>query len=244
MQLSIPKIPEPLIIWEKVEILTSSDANAGLYMARIEDILENGLIITQPEFIKGEILLRDKSDIILHITKADAIYCFHATIKKIKNNGRVQYHLSKPIFVQRMQRREFARVVYSTPVEYTLFNEQYSSKQKWYRSYSWDISGNGILIEAKDFVKPGSLVLLKIQLFEELNINLPVLGRSSRTILDNNTRLSGIGFIVSSEIFGYKKNYPINKVPNLAENFSLSAQEKLVAFVFNQQIEQRKKGLL
>lgn len=244
MQLSIPKIPEPLIIWEKVEILTSSDANAGLYMARIEDILEDGLIITQPELIKGDILLRDNCDVILHITKTDAIYSFHATIQKLKKNGRVQYYLSKPIYVQRIQRREFARVVYSTPVEYTLFNEQYSSKQKWYRSYSWDISGNGILIEAKDFVKPGSLVLLNIQLFEDIDINLPVLGRSCRIILDNNTRLSGIGFIISSEIFGYEKKYPIHKVHNLAENFSLSAQEKLVAFVFNQQIEQRKKGLL
>ena len=244
MQLSIPKIPEPLIVWEKVEILTSSDANAGLYMARIEDILEDGLIITQPELVKGEVLLRDNCDVILHITKTDAIYCFHATIQKLKKNERVQYHLSKPIFIQRIQRREFARVVYSTPVEYTLFNEQYNSKQKWYRSYSWDISGNGILIEAKDFVKPGSLVLLNIQLFEDLDINLPVLGKSCRIFSDNNTRLSGIGFIVSSEISSYKKKYPINKVPNLAENFSLSAQEKLVAFVFNQQIEQRKKGLL
>ena len=74
----------------------------------------------------------------------------------------------------------FRSVVYSTPVEYTLFNEQFDSKQKWYQSYSWDISGNGILIEAKDFVKQNSLLLLRIKLLEDLEINLPVLGRVHR----------------------------------------------------------------
>lgn len=244
MQLAIPKIPEPLIVWEKVEILTSSDTNAGLYVARIEDFVEDGLIITQPELIKGEVLLRDNCEIILHITKTDAVYRFQSVIHKQNKNGREQYFLTKPIFIKRIQRREFARVVYSTPVEYTLFNEQYEVNQKWYRSYSWDISGNGILIETKDFVKQESLLLLRIQLFDELNINLPVLGRSHRVLMYNNTRLSGIGLILSSEIFGFKKKYPIHKVDKLVENFDTSSQEKLIAFVFNQQIEQRKKGLL
>ncbi len=244
MQLSIPKIPEPLIIWEKIELFTSLDPNAGLYVARIEDFVDDGMIITQPELIKGDILLRDNCEIILDITKTDAIYRFHSVIQKQNNNGRPKYFLSKPSFIKRIQRRDFARVVYSTSVEYTLFNEQYNNKQKWYKSYSWDISGNGILIETKDFVKQNSLVLLKIKLFEELGINLPVLGRTHRVLLDNNIRLSGIGIITSSEMQGFEKKYPLNKVEKLVYNFDNIAQEKLIKFIFNEQIDQRKKGLL
>jgi len=244
MQLSIPKIPEPLIVWEKIDIYTSIEPHAGMYSARIEDFVEEGLLITQPELISGETLLRDNCEIILHITKTDAIYQFSSVIHKQKNNGQDKYYLSQPVFLSRIQRREFARVVYSTPVEYTMFNESYSKKQEWYRSYSWDISGSGILLETKDFVKQDSILLLKIELFEELGINLPVLARSHRTLLDNQTRLSGVALISSSEIKNYQTKYPFQQVDGLLENFNAQAQEKLVSFVFNQQIEQRKKGLL
>ena len=241
MQLSIPKISERLIIWEKLEIFTSADKNAGMYVARIEDFIDDGIIITQPELIKGAQLLRDNCDIIMHVTKTDAIYCFHALIQKQMNNGREQYILSNLTFVDRIQRREFARVKYSTAIEYTLFDEQYSNKQKWHRSYSWDISGNGILIETKEFVKQESLILLRIQLFEELDIGIPILGRTHRTLLDNHTRLSGVAFISKTDILGFKMNYPIDLVHNLEKNFDSIAQEKIVTFVFNQQIKQRKK---
>ncbi len=244
MQISIPKIPEPLLIWEKLEILTAQDTNAGLYLARIEDFVDNGLVVTQPELIKGDILLRDNCEVTLQITKSDAIYQFQSTIQKRNVNGRWQYFLSEPKFLKRIQRRNFSRLIYSTAVEYTPFNAIYKSNQEWSRSFSWDISGNGILIETKDFVKQNSFLLMKIQLFDELNIKVPVLGRVHRVILDNHTRLSGIEIIGSSEVMAFENNFPIKKVSNLTKNFNTQDQEKLISFIFNEQIKQRKKGML
>ncbi len=244
MQLSIPKIPEPLIVWEKIEILTSDDINAGVYTARIEDFVEDGMEITKPEILKGEVLLRDNCNVIISVTKSDAIYHFRSTIHKKNVDGIERYVLSHPVFVRRIQRREFARVVYSTPVEYTLFHKMYKENQEWHRSYSWDISGSGLLLETKDFVKQDSILLMKIQLFEELDICLPVLGQSHRTLLDNQTRLSGVALIPTHEISGYENNLPIGMIKGLSNSFSTTDQEKLISFVFNQQIEQRKKGLL
>lgn len=244
MQLSIPKIPEPLVIWEKIEILTSLDDTAGLYVARIEDFENEGLLITQPEFIKGETLLRDKCPVILRVTKSDAVYHFESTIQKKDIDGFQKFFLSNPVFKQRIQRREFARLVYSTPLEYTVYDEKYKNNQQWYKSYSWDISGNGILFEVKDFVKQHTALLLKIDLFNELDIQVPILGLSQRILLDNKTRLCGLSFVTSDQFQGFEKKHGTHHIKNLEHNFDLQAQEKLVSFVFQQQLSQRKKGLL
>ena len=88
------------------------------------------------------------------------------------------------------------------------------------------------------------ILLLKIKLFDELEITLPVLGKSYRIVLDNNIRLSGVGFVTSSEIYRLGKKYPVKRVPQLIRNFHSKDQEKLISFVFSQQIEQRKKGII
>ncbi len=244
MQLSIPKTLEPFKVWGKIEILTSDVPNAGVYTARIEDFVEDGMEITKPEILKGEVLLRDNCDVIVSVTKSDAIYHFHSTIHKKNNNGIERYVLSHPVFGKRIQRREFARVAYSTPIEYTLFDKEFKSDQKWYRSYSRDISGNGVLVEAKKFVEQDSLLLMKIQLFDELDICLPVLGKSCRIFLENEIRLCGVTIIPSYDINKYKSKFSLKNIEGLSDSFNKTDQEKLISFVFNQQIEQRKKGLL
>ena len=63
VQISLPQTEQPLTVWEKVEILVGDEDKTGHYMSRIEDIINDGIIISTPEFIDGITRLREGCEV-------------------------------------------------------------------------------------------------------------------------------------------------------------------------------------
>ena len=243
--LTIPQIPEPLTVWEKLEIYTSDDDSKGVYLSRIEDFIGDELIISAPEFIHGNSLLRNNTEVLVLVTKKDAVYQFVTTIKKHTDENDTRYLLTTPKFPRRIQRREFVRINYSVPVEYSVFNNNYIKENiKWYQSLTHDLSGSGMLIETISDVSEDIFLLIKSDIFKKLGIGQPILGRCCRSEFIDNGHFSAINFILSEDIKMYSDNVPFERVSGLADNFTFSVQEQLVSFVFQHQIEMRKKGIM
>lgn len=73
---------KPLRVWEKIELLVGDGDSAGHYLARIEDFINGGIVITEPEFLSGNSLMRENADIMVVVCREDAMYQFASTIRK------------------------------------------------------------------------------------------------------------------------------------------------------------------
>ncbi|KAA3637812.1 MAG: hypothetical protein DWP97_00095 [Calditrichaeota bacterium] len=245
MQKTIPEIPEPLTVWEKVEIYTSDDETKGIYISRIEDFIDEKIVIAHPDFIDGHTRLQNLNEVLIWVTKSDAIYQFVATIEKIENDSKSRYVLSNPKFIRRIQRREFVRVRISDIIEYLPVMEGTSVENgQWRKSLFQDLSGSGVLCEVSPDITEGTYLLLRSVIFSKLGIKQPVLARVCRIEKVNNGCFAGIEFI-RKDVFENISSSVSEKIKTITENnFDFLMQERLVSFVFHHQVELRKKGIM
>lgn len=250
MSLTLDQLPQPLEIWEKIElIIDSDDDGSGHYVTRVEDYTDDGIVVGNPEFIHGTSLLRENAPVVVIITKGDAIYKFNTRISRIENKRTDSFLLSPIGSVQRMQRRRFARVDYRVEVLYAPVSAADVKKRarghlEWKTVQSVNLSGGGILIRGKERLETGEIVLLKTALFVELNLPETLAGIIRRCESKATSFLSGIEFI-KSNLINETVSPPLLKcLPNSIREFNQRAQSKLTNHVFKLQIELRQKGLL
>jgi len=79
------KTDKQLKIWDKIHIYVGEGRERGEYLARIEDFINGGIIISQPEFVKGKTLLRDGIEITVGF------------IGRIETSSRASYAIIRPI---------------------------------------------------------------------------------------------------------------------------------------------------
>ena len=93
-------------------------------------------------------------------------------------------------------------------------------------------------------IKEGDLVLLKMKSYASMNIPRFIVAFCRRLISKNESLLAGVEFIRNSRLAGYFSKEELRRLPTEATRFDNAAQDKLVTFTFNQQVELRSKGLL
>ncbi|MBN1211690.1 MAG: flagellar brake domain-containing protein [candidate division Zixibacteria bacterium] len=240
---------QPLRVWEKIEILVGEGAEMGKYMSRIEDFINNGILITQPEFVEGRTLLREGVSVTVRVTRDDAAYQFFSTVKQVSKHNKKFLILSPPKNIQRVQRRLFVRVDMSDRVLYTnlapvLDDVKNAENLKWQETNSLDISGGGMLLRLQDEVKVRDLLLLQIGYFKESELPGYMVGLCKRTCKKNNKLCAGLEFVRSDQIDRYLSRKQQKALPAVIRDFDYKAQDKLVNLIFHKQIELRQKGLL
>jgi len=105
-----------LKVWEKLRLVVGEGSQAGIYEARVEDFINGGVVITAPEFIGGHSLLRNGVQVVVQITREDAAYQFDSLVRMLPGDDSKRIILTPPRHLQRIQRRQFARVEYSSRV--------------------------------------------------------------------------------------------------------------------------------
>jgi c-di-GMP-binding flagellar brake protein YcgR len=240
---------EPLKLWERIEIVVGEGTDSGRYVARIEDFSEGGIIITRPDFVDGSALLQKNCDVIVLITKEDAVYQFHSRIKQIKTVSGIIHLLTFPKKLRRVQRRQFVRIELYTNVLYTNLSADKpdtneGNRFKWKQYKGINISAGGILMTVKKGLKRQDLLLLKIALFEECGLSEMIAGICRRIVIKGNEFFVGVKFIRSDQLVHHFNQEGLMTLPQSVKDFDRSAQNKLAAYIFYQQIELRKKGLL
>ncbi|MCK4632908.1 MAG: flagellar brake protein, partial [candidate division Zixibacteria bacterium] len=154
VHISLPQTEQPLAVWEKVEILVGDDDQTGHYVSRIEDITNEGIIVSTPEFIDGVSRLREGCEIRGVITRDEAVYQFNARVKTFTVQGNKLYLLSGPSHFRRVQRRQFVRLELVRDLTCAIIksgkNAHYGGDElTWSDVRMINISGGGIMMKSK-----------------------------------------------------------------------------------------------
>ncbi|MEA3296434.1 MAG: flagellar brake protein [candidate division Zixibacteria bacterium] len=249
MELTLPRLSQPLKLWEKIELVTGDGNQAGFYTARIEDFVNEGIVISSPEYVKGKTLLRENSDLVIMITKADAVYKCSTRIKKYHQKGSNLFVLSQPRHVRRVQRRQFVRIDIWEPIEYARIitlkgEENYEEHLNWCRTTTINMSGGGILLKLTENIDVQDKLLLKVGCFPEVGLPAIVAGICRRIVIINDKDVGGVEFLTSDVLTEHFRNDELKRLPKSIKGFDHQVQNQLVNFIFQRQIEMRQKGLL
>lgn len=249
MTVKIPQTSQSLEIWEKIEIIIGADDNLGRYVARVEDFTEEGIIISPPEFINGSIRLRDNIDVRGLIARDDAVYEFHSRIRKVTENGHSHYILSDTKNFRRVQRRQFVRIetlrdISIIPIKESIDSELVMPQRAWDDAVSVNISGGGMLLQTSFEIPKGTILLLKSRFFLETGMPITIAAVVRRCRGTKNCFHSGVEFIRADHLNSFFTHDEISQLPESIAQFDFQIQNRVVNYVFQQQVNLRQKGLL
>jgi hypothetical protein len=242
-------ILQPLKLWEKVRIIVGAGPDAGIYAARIEDFVNGGMVMTAPEFISGNILLRDDIPVVAQITRNDAIYQFETRIRKYGAGTAGQVSLAAPRDFRRVQRRLFVRIELretveyaqlTAPIEWGLFPQSFV----WNSTVMHDISGGGLRLTAVTPANVGDVFLLRLPKIQGNSFPDYVVAICRRVWDEQGVLLMGLEFILEDRLGAALGEDTVSLLPVQARRFDRKVQNRLVVWVFHRQIELRQKGLL
>ncbi|UCG61695.1 MAG: flagellar brake domain-containing protein [Candidatus Zixiibacteriota bacterium] len=245
MELALAQISEPLKLWEKIEIIFAEGEEQGLYLARIEDFITDGIVISNPEFKEGQTLLRDNSQVVVLVIKEDAVYQFYSLLNKQEVDGQMLFVLTLPRDIQRVQRRQFVRIDQIHELSFAnLGAQEVEKKTVWHDTVSINISGGGMAIKTPEDVDPPNILLIKTDLFARLKISQPVAAICRRSFYVDKQHYTGVEFIRADNLSHHFYKSELSRLPKSAAQFDHNAQNRLVMYIFQQQIDLRKKGLI
>jgi len=238
---------QPLRVWEKIEIQIGDDLDAGRYLARVQDFLDDGIAITEPEFIAGSSLLRDEADVTVLVTRDDAAYAFRSQIRAQTGRAERRFILSRPKRVERVQRRRYVRLEMVSKVAYAVIPRsiEWSERDKhltWIQSQTVDLSAGGLQMRVENTIEPSTPVALAIDFFKQHGLPAMIAGLIRRVAHQDQQLIVGVEFLTDSQLAAHFED--IADLPEEFRRFDSKVQNDLVTLVFRAQIDLRKKGLL
>ena len=243
----ISEISPPLKIWEQLEILVGEGADRGVYKSRIEDFSNEFIIVSDPSYISGSVLLKDGIEVAVRVIRQDAIYQFDSRIFRKTEKDKKEAQLTSPVIYQRIQRREFFRLEMRGNVSYSKIPpmKRLSSRRKqfsWRKSYCINISAGGLLMSINDEASPGELLLLKIEVFGKIGLPDVIAGICRRVYQNEGKIFCGIQFIKANRLSEHFQESILHKLPPSVAKFDDQAQNEFVNYVFREQVERHNRG--
>ncbi|MDH4032297.1 MAG: PilZ domain-containing protein [candidate division Zixibacteria bacterium] len=182
-------------------------------------------------------------------TKDDATYQCHSCIKKHPIDGKNLYLLARPSKTKRVQRRQFVRVDMLKHLEYTQLRpvvdwDNLAEGQKWLTATTENMSGGGAMIRIDKELEFDDRLLIKIGFFPGQGLPDTVAGVVRRVFTLEKQIMAGVEYIVADRLVDYFKSDDLKRLPDAVKRFDRRAQNRLVSYIFQQEIELRKKGLL
>ncbi|MEW5794864.1 MAG: flagellar brake domain-containing protein [Candidatus Zixiibacteriota bacterium] len=236
-----------LQIWDRVSILVGYGHETGVYEARVEDIINGGIIITNPELISGHTLLRNNLPVIVQFTRDDAAYQFRSRIHVHGDNRARRIILTPPSGFQRVQRRMFARIDLAVRIAYAILPvdgrwELWQREAVWIETETVNVSASGVLLRARHRGKVEDLIAARFDIAGPTDFPTDVIAVCRRTIEQDSCFLAGFEFILRDDLHRYFSRRDLGRIPRKYRCFDRTAQDRLVAYLFHKQIEFRHKG--
>jgi hypothetical protein len=241
--------PTELKIWERIRLVVGEGTDAGIYDARIEDFINGGILITNPEFVSGKSLLRQGIVINVQINRDDAAYQFQSRVRQHTNGSAKCVILTPPQRLQRVQRRMFVRIELMARVDYAVIPTEVDWS-RWEETLPWqtaslhDISGGGVALKVTESHPTGTVVVLKIDFFPEAGLPEFVLARTQRSFKRSADSYCGMQFVLSDALKDHLSGPLLHRLPRCLANFDQHSQDRLANYLFRKQVEQRQKGLI
>jgi len=240
--------PQSLRLWDKLLIIVGEGAESGTYASRVDDVLEDGLIVTDPEFMSGHSRLRRDLPVVVQFTRDDAVYQFESRITRRPELDNRAF-LTLPRNFKRVQRRLFVRIEYHEKVEFALVTSTtdwtgWPRSLEWTESISCDISGGGMRIAGNEFVAVGTILLLRLRNLKREGLPEYVFAVCRRLMREGKEVFLGLEFVMN-ELLDQTFGVPdLVLLPAELRRFDRLVQNKLVVWIFQRQIQLRQKGLL
>lgn len=238
-----------LRVWDRLTILIGEGHRIGRYAARVEEFLNDGIIISRPEFISGGTLLRKNVDVTVQVNCEDGVYEFDSHLRLHESDRSTHAFLRPPRSVRRVQRRQFVRLELSMPVDYAVLTSSALAGEnpeplQWVHTRSVDISAGGILIGVPEPVDEEALVVLRMSDLTPAGVPAMVVGIVRRTDQKNERCVAGIEFLLSENLPLFIPESLLEVLPAQVREFTEGQQDRLSNHLFERQIDLRKKGLL
>jgi c-di-GMP-binding flagellar brake protein YcgR len=234
----------PLKVWDKIEIVVEKRGRQGVYVTRIEEINRNSITATKPDFVGGNQLLSANDIIFVQFKRPDAMYRFGARMQATPNNTIVITNFGS---LERVQRREFVRIKMNLDIKYRVIKKgrTYLNEPYWYDATTRDISAGGILMSIDSgSVEKNDILLVRIEGYEKMGIpRLATVLCCRLTRLDDG-KFAGVKFITREAMAEYLSEKEISDLPPQVKALTTKTQNKMVHYIFNEQIEERQKGVL
>jgi c-di-GMP-binding flagellar brake protein YcgR len=210
-----------LKVYQRVTIQLFAPCTIGHYTSRVDGIEPDSIILYTPLRLTGVVPVAVGEKATVVYSNILAQYSFDAQVLESDITAQVPLiRISKPEVVKKIQRRRYVRIRMSVPVIFNLVNKDDGEKQ--YCADTLDISGSGIKLNSP--VPLSSSEIIKIRL--DLPSREPVYayGRVIRSDIDKTK-----GFYITCIDF---------------IDISETERDKIIAYVFDKQVEMRKKGLI
>lgn len=234
-------------LWEKIELVSEEDPKGAVYDSRIEDITSEGIVISIPVFGGGDgRLLTSHSRVYVRFKRPDAMYQFSAGMKMIKNELGRKILLQDLGRLERVQRREFVRISCRLRLEYAVLTGDNWDEDSldWKSSETVDISAGGFLMRIDETVQPKDHLLLNVDRAHRMGLPRLVVALCCRVTRVDSNHMAGVAFIKSEDFAKHFSAGQIERIPEPAREFDTTAQNKMVKFVFNEQVQNRQTGKL
>jgi len=240
----------PLKVWDKIEIIVDSGDNTkqGVYTSRIEEINEEWMITSRPDFVGGNQLLSDGQYVYVQFNMPDALYRFGARIKSLGAEHQNSIAISNFGKMERVQRREFVRINLRLEMQYCLVKKSGENIKygPWKQARSTNFSAGGMLFPSNEDIGKDDIILIRIKDYGAGDSILPhlLLASCRRVLKIEDEEFTGVMFIVKEKLHEYFTSKEFIDLPLHVDKFTLHMREKMVYYVFEEQINQRQKGLL
>lgn len=242
---------EELRLWDRLELEFIQGKQTGIYVARIEDLRKDGIVINRPEWLRGEPLFSEGASCIVTYVRQICAYRFGAEIISAFMEGKKHlYLLSLPQSVKRVQRRRFVRVDVSADLQFARISDD-AGRIMAFKDLDWrqvktrNISAGGIGFVCGEKIEKGTVFAVKLHI-PRLNKTFQTLAAVARCVRDGDTErwFAGVQMFTREEFSSGLRSINQNKIPSLFKKFGYKEQNELVNFVFSEEIRVRQKGVI
>lgn len=215
---------EKLKVNQRVEIKILKSYYVGSYSSRVEGVEHDRVILAAP-IKNGRVIPLQKGQLItVSYFGKTASFSFTTAVIEFREGKVPIVIIAQPQQIVRIQRRNYLRLEACVPVVFRVVDDQeHNSRPAIYHTETVDISGGGALIRSKVRLSPEDYLEIELTIPRKGVIN--ILGRVARVEKINGScpiYLVGIDFLVIDE----------------------TERDTIIQYVFEQQRELRRKGLL
>ncbi|ADG82372.1 flagellar brake protein [Thermincola potens] len=214
----------PIKINQPIEIEVNFSLGINKFKSRVEGITEKNLVVAAPMVNRQIVPLKIGTQVTVSYLDNAALYTFDTVVLATDLKPVPTLTLDKPYNIKRVQRRNFVRIDAKIPMTFCLLKENLEKNSDFYYATTIDISGGGIMFSTENPLHLGDL--LEIHMAFPDGVNVLAIGKVVRVIKNGQ---------------GDQQMYSVGIEFNIIEE---SERDKIIRYIFNQQRELRRKGLL
>ncbi|WP_291955443.1 flagellar brake domain-containing protein [Mahella sp.] len=217
-------------VGERIELEIEDDNGAKTtYISQVYNVLDQNHIVVAGPIKKGKIILLPVGQLLgIIYYRSDGCYRFYARImQRFKTDKDVYIYTVEAVGPrERIQRRNYYRLDIVLPVQFIKISEGDDGvRRPLHKAYTLDISGGGMRIAVPKSIPIKERDLLQCHILLDDNVKLEVKGivvRVSASDDESNMQEIAVEF---------------NDIPN-------NIRDRLISFIFKQQLKLIQKGLI